>query len=208
MRLVHAVALPFLATTFSPVHGLPASKDAIGKNLHLTWTLCAAQLTCKKAIGQPRATGGTNDTTAWDVNCRDIIIPVNVTQSAEGAFSMEEYELEILFALGERETLMDGQYELSARYCEPAPGIEAKDTLQVLAHGATFNKIMWDFPFKPETYSWTRYMTLEGYSTLAVDLVGKNPPTQPSQPRVLTHPFQHKLSHDGAPADKNSRRRQ
>lgn len=120
------------------------------------------------------------------MNCSDITIPVNVTQSAEGVFSMEEYRLEILFALGEREALMDGQYELSARYCEPAPGIERKETLQVLAHGATFNKIMWDFPFKPETYSWTRYMTLEGYSTLAVDLVGKYSPEISLPARVLT----------------------
>lgn len=36
MRLVQCVALPFLATIFSPVQGLSASKEAIGKNLHCT----------------------------------------------------------------------------------------------------------------------------------------------------------------------------
>ncbi len=81
-------------------------------------------------------------------------------------------DLEILYALGERNILVDANYTLAARYCEPAPGIRRKDTLQVLVHGGTFNKVMWDLPFKPETYSWTRFMTLAGYSTLAVDLVG------------------------------------
>ncbi|KAL8778968.1 MAG: hypothetical protein Q9213_007168 [Squamulea squamosa] len=38
---------------------------------------------------------------------------------------------------------------------------------------------MWDFPYQPETYSWTKKMNEAGYSTLAVDLVGNGNSTFP-----------------------------
>ncbi|RYP38018.1 hypothetical protein DL767_002746 [Monosporascus sp. MG133] len=120
-----------------------------------------------------------NETTKWGAVCQLVIIPVHVTKSVEGNFSMEDYDVNILFALAEREILIEADYELSARYCQPGPGVERKDTLQILAHGATFNKVMWDFPYKPESHSWTRFMTLSGYSTLAVDLVGAGNSTHP-----------------------------
>jgi hypothetical protein len=50
---------------------------------------------------------------------------------------------------------------------------EHADTVQLLVHGATFNKIMWDLPYQPERYSWTKKMNEAGYATIAVDLVGK-----------------------------------
>ena len=87
---------------------------------------------------------------------------------------MDNYKLDILFALMNRQILVDGSYELDARYCEPARGVKRKNTLQLLAHGATFHKGMWDFPYRPETYSYTRYMNRAGYSTLAIDLLGKS----------------------------------
>ncbi|ROT41606.1 hydrolase [Sodiomyces alkalinus F11] len=111
--------------------------------------------------------------------CRDVVFPVKAVKSIEGEFSLENYDLNVLFGWASREVLRDGEYEISARLCEPASGIERKEMLQLLIHGATFNKVMWDFPYKPETYSWTRFMTAAGYTTLAIDLVGNGNSSKP-----------------------------
>jgi hypothetical protein len=105
--------------------------------------------------------------------CRDVVIPVHVGKSAAGNFSTASYDVNVLFALAARKTLVAADYNISARICEPPSGVAALDTVQILAHGATFNKKMWDFPYKPETHSWTRRMTKAGYTTVAVDLIGK-----------------------------------
>lgn len=107
--------------------------------------------------------------------CSDLTIPVHVNKSAPGSYSLEAYHVGILFALADRQILVEADYELSARFCEPGAGVKRKGTLQILAHGATFNKRMWDFPYQPEKYSWTRSMNQDGYSTLALDLVGELP---------------------------------
>jgi hypothetical protein len=98
---------------------------------------------------------------------------VHITQSAIGNFSTEVYDVNVLFALAARETLVDGDYNISARICTPPPGVTPLDVVQVLVHGATFNKKMWDFPYKPESHSWTKRMIQAGYTTVAVDLVGE-----------------------------------
>ncbi|KAI9150314.1 Epoxide hydrolase [Paramyrothecium foliicola] len=120
-----------------------------------------------------------NETTEWGATCREFTIPVSVTRTTEEEYSMDNYNLDILFALLGQEILVDGSYELSARYCEPPQGVPPRSTLQLLAHGATFHKGMWDFPYEPETYSYVRYMTRAGYSTLAIDLLGSGNSSHP-----------------------------
>ena len=51
--------------------------------------------------------------------------------------------------------------------------------MQVLIHGATLTKMMWDFPYQPEKYSWVRHATSEGFSTLAFDQVGAGNSSKP-----------------------------
>lgn len=53
------------------------------------------------------------------------------------------------------------------------------NTVQVLVHGATLSKVMWDFPYQPEKYSWVRQATSEGFSTLAFDQVGAGNSSKP-----------------------------
>lgn len=105
-------------------------------------------------------------------SCKEVVIPVHVAKSAEGTFSTDAYDVNVLFALAARETLVTADYNISARICEPPANVTALDTVQILAHGATFNKHMWDFPYKPESHSWTKRMTEAGYTTVAVDLLG------------------------------------
>ena len=51
-------------------------------------------------------------------------------------------------------------------------GSLANKTLQVLVHGATYDHNYWDWPFKPNRYSWVRTATEAGYATLALDRLG------------------------------------
>ncbi|KAI0156430.1 hydrolase [Xylariaceae sp. FL1272] len=118
--------------------------------------------------------------TEWGAQCRELMIPVHVAKTSERNFAIGDYDIEILFALAGREVLIEADYEISARFCEPSPDQETyEDTLQLLVHGSMYNKAMWDFPYKRDTYSWTRYMNLNGFATLAVDLVGAGNSTHP-----------------------------
>ncbi|KAI1111365.1 Alpha/Beta hydrolase protein [Nemania sp. NC0429] len=113
-------------------------------------------------------------------SCHDLRIPVSVEKTATGEYHDERYNADILYALAGRKILVSNSYEMSARLCLPedSDGPHA-DTLQVLVHGASFNKNMWDVQYKPETYSWVKRMNREGYPTLAVDLVGNGNSTFP-----------------------------
>ncbi|KAI0409186.1 Alpha/Beta hydrolase protein [Xylaria palmicola] len=121
-------------------------------------------------------------TLAWSgaPSCQDLRIPVSVQKTATSEFHGDRYNADILYALAGRKILVSNSYEISARLCMPenANGPHA-DTLQVLVHGASFNKGMWDVQYKPETYSWVRRMNQEGYPTLAIDLVGNGNSTFP-----------------------------
>ena len=103
------------------------------------------------------------------------MVDTHVSQTTQEQFSSEEYSVRILHALAEKQILVNGSYNLSVRYCPPDKGVanKADDALQVLVHGASFSKIMWDFPYQPEKYSWVKRMNEEGYHTLAVDLIGE-----------------------------------
>ncbi|KAI0437518.1 Alpha/Beta hydrolase protein [Xylaria telfairii] len=113
-------------------------------------------------------------------SCQDLRIPVSVEKTATGEFRGDVYNDEILFALAGRKILVSNTYEMSARLCMPenSQGPHA-DTLQLLVHGASFNKNMWDAQYKPERYSWVQRMSHEGYPTLAIDLVGSGNSTFP-----------------------------
>jgi pimeloyl-ACP methyl ester carboxylesterase len=54
--------------------------------------------------------------------------------------------------------------------CVPAG--QSVDTVQLLVHGGTYNRLYWDFPYEPDQYSYQRDMAAHGYATFAVDLLG------------------------------------
>lgn len=45
-------------------------------------------------------------------------------------------------------------------------------TIQIALHGATYSHLYWDWPFQPETYSYVRRATAEGYAVLNLDRIG------------------------------------
>lgn len=109
-------------------------------------------------------------------SCAIVTIPVYVERN-KGDFQLTDaYDVNVLYALAQKEILTTNSYNLSAKICVPKAEKNLptpSDTIQLLVHGATFNKVMWDFPYRSETYSWTKKMNEAGYPTIAVDLVGE-----------------------------------
>jgi len=115
--------------------------------------------------------------TAWGSHCTETMIPVKVQRKNSDIPLTNRYDVNVLYPLAGKEILASNSYNLSARICIPDPQrslVPLSDTIQLLLHGATFSKIMWDLPYQPETYSWTKRMNEAGYPTIAVDLVGEH----------------------------------
>lgn len=104
--------------------------------------------------------------------CHDSNITVHVSKTTNISFVNQVYDLDILYALAGKQILVSNSYSISSRLCEPSQTNTHSDTLQVMIHGASFNKNMWDSQYQPETYSWVQRMNKGGYYTLAVDLIG------------------------------------
>ena len=49
---------------------------------------------------------------------------------------------------------------------------DAATPVQVLIHGGAYNHTYWDSPFRPDTYSYVRRATAQGYATLNFDRLG------------------------------------
>ncbi|GAA3431035.1 alpha/beta hydrolase [Kutzneria kofuensis] len=58
--------------------------------------------------------------------------------------------------------------QVHGRLCVPA----GADKVQLLVHGATYDSRYWDEPVEGNLYSYVREATVDGWATLAVDLVG------------------------------------
>ncbi|KAK2810702.1 hypothetical protein FQN50_002745 [Emmonsiellopsis sp. PD_5] len=75
-----------------------------------------------------------------------------------------------------------GTYNISATFCEPEEYNEA-NAVQLLAHGATYNKLYWSGLGLPEDeaepYDWTRFATDRGYAVLAIDRLGSGNSSHP-----------------------------
>lgn len=59
-------------------------------------------------------------------------------------------------------------------------------TLQLLLHGATYDRAYWDFPFQPDRYSYVRYAHAAGFATLAIDRIGTGASDKPPAEQVTT----------------------
>jgi len=59
------------------------------------------------------------------------------------------------------------------------PGDSRPSTVQLLLHGATYNRSYWDLPYRPERYSYQRDMAAHGLATFAVDELGVGGSSRP-----------------------------
>ena len=78
---------------------------------------------------------------------------------------------------------LPGPYRLAGRLCRPHR--EAGRVLQVLIHGASYNRGYWDFADPSRRYSYVWHSNRAGFATLALDRLGAGASDHPP-PEVLT----------------------
>jgi pimeloyl-ACP methyl ester carboxylesterase len=67
---------------------------------------------------------------------------------------------------------------VAARLCARG-ALTPTRTVQVLLAGNTYASTYWDFPYRPERYSYVHWMTDAGYVTLSVDRIGSGESSRP-----------------------------
>ncbi|KAF2199795.1 alpha/beta-hydrolase [Delitschia confertaspora ATCC 74209] len=117
--------------------------------------------------------------TAWGATCTDRNLTVHLEKTSKENFTTDSYGHEVFFALTRKEILISGSYQISTRLCVPEGGAKS-DSIQMLAHGATYTKHMWDFAYQPSNYSWVKHMNEAGYATFAFDLLGAGNSSRPN----------------------------
>ncbi|EJD46856.1 hypothetical protein AURDEDRAFT_163920 [Auricularia subglabra TFB-10046 SS5] len=88
---------------------------------------------------------------------------------------------------------VSGTFTIEMNYCPPTNATAAlahADTLLITFPGATYNTLYWDFPFKPETYSFVRYANSGGFAVLNVARIGAGLSDRPEPRDVLQVPLQ------------------
>ncbi|KAL9599304.1 MAG: hypothetical protein Q9219_003931 [cf. Caloplaca sp. 3 TL-2023] len=123
-----------------------------------------------------------------DFDCQEITIPITLNQTSGKNYTQDNYDVDFFYEVQNFRLFRTATYNTKAVYCAPRNADSAKSTIQLLNHGATFKKEMWDFPYEPETYSWIRAMHAAGYPTLAWDAIGMGPSGQESCCGESDHP--------------------
>lgn len=110
-----------------------------------------------------------------------VLLPIR--GEAKGTFSSPVRCEELAFSVA----LTPGEatiYRIVGTLCR-RPGADAQ-TLQLLLHGATYDRTYWDFPFQPARYSYARYAHAAGFATLAIDRIGAGTSDKPPAEQVTT----------------------
>jgi len=106
--------------------------------------------------------------------CEDTPVHEPQARSGGGFFAQqcEAHTLDVELIPGDPTT-----YELVGELCWR--GSKTDKPVQVLVHGATYDRSYWDFPFKPWRHSYTRFATRKGYVTFAYDRLGSGESDKP-----------------------------
>ena len=88
-------------------------------------------------------------------------------------------------------SLADGSpdtYQIAGELCRPRGRSEhGSQTLQILIHGASYNRSYWDFPYQNRRYSFVRHANAAGFATLAIDRLGSGSSDRPVPELVTVH---------------------
>ncbi|KAK5993537.1 hypothetical protein PT974_06971 [Cladobotryum mycophilum] len=132
--------------------------------------------------------------------CTEVRIPVSVLADNIALPPIDATNLfSILNNIGDAAfgvLTVNGNYTLAGRYCEPEVHIpQRQNTIQLLVHGATYNKNYWsglDFPqgYHGNDYSWIAYASQQGYPTLSIDRLGSGDSDKPDPIKVVQIPVQ------------------
>src|SRR5262249_16938746 len=69
-------------------------------------------------------------------------------------------------------------WKMAGTLCHPE-NAPMPHTVQLLVHGATYTRAVWDWPQNPSTYSYVQAAVNAGYATFAVDRLGHGESTHP-----------------------------
>ena len=108
------------------------------------------------------------------------VSPANITQDRSPSRAQcKDYFFPVTALPAGRTT-----YRVFGRLCTktPLPG----RTVQVLLHGGSYNHTYWDWPYRPETYSYVGAATSAGYATLDLDRLGYGYSDHPN-PALITY---------------------
>lgn len=82
---------------------------------------------------------------------------------AQPTIDCQERRLAVALAAGE-----PTRYQVATTLCRP----RESGTVHVLVSGASYGRVYWDFPYRPEVYSSVRALNSAGYATLNIDRIG------------------------------------
>ena len=74
------------------------------------------------------------------------------------------------------------EHQLTGTLCRPSGS--TPDTVQLLVHGATYNRTYWDWPVRSPYYSYVRAAVAAGYATFSVDRLGTGASGHPPSTQV------------------------
>jgi hypothetical protein len=127
--------------------------------------------------------------TASVLVCRPVAFQVSVTaQNTKFAYPPDPNNETAILAFFANSTAnapdgtqtVGGTYTIHGTYCAPLAG--ARNALQILVHGTTYNKTYWTGFGIAETYDYPGYASSQGYHTLAIDRLGHGDNTQHPDP--------------------------
>lgn len=105
--------------------------------------------------------------------------PAQAEGGPAAGVACEEIAFSVALAPGEPVS-----YRVAGTLC--ADGQAGPQTLQLLLHGATYDRTYWHFPFQPVHYSYVRYAHAAGFATLAIDRIGAGASDKPPAELVTT----------------------
>jgi pimeloyl-ACP methyl ester carboxylesterase len=145
--------------------------------------------------------------TTSPLTCHDVIIPVEVSANNIalppnlGFADLTPAFVESAIATFGT-TLVQGQYNIGARYCEPTTVVPSRQqTLQVLIHGITYTRNYWSGLAAPGTksgqdeYSWIVYAAEQGYPTLSIDRLCNGVSSHPNGVTACQNPLEAETIH-------------
>jgi pimeloyl-ACP methyl ester carboxylesterase len=97
--------------------------------------------------------------------------------AAQGGLRCEELSFDVNLAPGDATV-----YNVFGVLC--SRGSLHNKTIQITLHGATYGHLYWDWPLQPETYSYVRRATAEGYAVLNIDRIGIGQSDRPASDAV------------------------
>ncbi|EKD19781.1 ctr copper transporter family protein [Drepanopeziza brunnea f. sp. 'multigermtubi' MB_m1] len=133
--------------------------------------------------------------------CREIVVPVTIT--------CDNSIISPTIDLGSQVGLLSsvvglffgltvlGTYDIRGTYCEPEVNIPSRsNTLQLLAHPATYDRNYWSPAYDGDRYSWVAYASKQGYPTFAYDRLGNGNSSRPDGVTIVQMPAQAATVHE------------